>query len=58
MTLHNLGVAYSELGDLEAAERVFDRALAIWESSLGADSAEAANTRRAREAARARHAGP
>ena len=49
VTLHNLGVVYTALEDWDAAQRTLDRALAIWEASLGADSVEAGNTRRARD---------
>jgi len=46
-SLHNLGVAYIELGRPAEAEPHLSRALTIWEATFGPDSAEAANTRRA-----------
>jgi hypothetical protein len=46
-TLHNLGTVYIESGRPADAEPHLSRALAIWESTLGPDSPEAANTRRA-----------
>jgi tetratricopeptide (TPR) repeat protein len=47
VTLHNLGVVCIELGRPADAEPHLGRALAIWEATLGPESPEALNTRRA-----------
>jgi len=47
LTLHNLGLARAELGQPEAARATLERALAIFERTLGPDSPEAAGTRSA-----------
>jgi len=46
-TLHNLGAVYIELGRPAEAGPHLSRALAIWDATLGPDSPEATNTRRA-----------
>lgn len=54
VTLHNLGLVETARGDHAAAEAHLLRALAIWEESFGADSAQAENTRRAQRRVRQR----
>jgi tetratricopeptide (TPR) repeat protein len=46
-TLHNLGIAHAAIGRADDARQSLGRALAIWEATLGAQSAEARTSRRA-----------
>ena len=48
VSLHNLGICHGRAGDPEAARRVLDEALELWRATSGADSANYANTLRAR----------
>jgi tetratricopeptide (TPR) repeat protein len=46
-TLHNLGVVQARLGRTAPARAALERALAIWDATLGPASTEAVNSRRA-----------